>query len=198
MNKNKVLIVAVCDRSGSMYSILEDAIGGFDSMIKEQKKIKDKDIYLTLATFDDSYELKLSNSPLSDFTSIKDHDYNPRGATALYDAIGKTIVNVGVELDKLNENEKPSKVLFVIQTDGEENSSTEYSFDLVKELINHQTEKYNWEFIYLGSGLEEDVNTFSKSMGIFNSMAYDHSGDGMRSAYCATSSTISDILLEDE
>ena len=198
MDKNKILIVAVADRSGSMSSILNDAIGGFDSMINEQRKIEGKDIYVTLATFDSHYELKTNNLPIKEFKSLKEYDYTPRGCTALYDAIGKTIDIVGEELATMDEDERPSKVLFVVQTDGEENVSMEFSQTTITEMIKHQTDKYNWEFIFLGAGLKEEVEFVSKNMGINRSIAYDRTGDAMFDAYIYTSSIVTDSILDED
>jgi Mg-chelatase subunit ChlD len=142
-------IVVVLDRSGSMHSVVDDTIGGFDSFVETQKKAGDN-ASLTLVQFDDEYEVVYQDKAILSVPSIKDI-YRPRGCTALLDAIGKTIVNVGTKLASKSESDRPNKVIFVIITDGEENSSKEYTKEKVFEMVRHQESIYKWEFVFLGA-----------------------------------------------
>jgi uncharacterized protein YegL len=193
MNNNLVELVCICDRSGSMDNILDDAIGGFDSFIDEQRNLE-KDIKITLITFDGKVEEKVSDINIKNFKSLKNYDYVPRGNTALYDAIGFTINSVGNRLNKLKEEERPGKIIVVIQTDGQENYSKEFKFNDVKTMIEHQTDKYKWEFLFLGAGLKEEVYAFSKGIGINNSLSYSATGQGVRGVYTESASMVNSII----
>lgn len=199
MNNNLVELICVCDRSGSMSEILKDAIGGFDSFINEQKKL-DKQINITLVNFDSKYELKASCVDIKKFKSLKEYDYTPRGLTALYDAIGTTINNVGDRLANTNEYERPSKIIFVIQTDGYENCSTEFSLEQIQKMIKHQTNKYNWEFIFLGAGLKEEIQNISMNLGMNkkNAFAYEFTGDGINRGYTEVSCCVAQSITGDD
>lgn len=183
-NDKKTLIVAVLDRSGSMQSILSDAVGGFNSFLDEQQKLKVDECRMTVAMFDDQYELLYNNALIDDVLPFTENSYGPRGMTALYDAIGKTINSVGIELDAMSENEKPGKILFVILTDGMENTSKEFKCSDVMKLIKQQTTQWNWQFIYLAA--DENGMQQGLDLGIQNSANY--ANGGIKSAHsCFTS-----------
>jgi len=171
-DQDKSLIVAVLDRSGSMASIRTDTEGGFDTFITEQRK-QPGDALVTLAQFDDQYEIVYENKPIFDVPPLT---LIPRGMTALLDAVGKTITSVGVSLAALAEDDRPAKVIMVILTDGYENSSKEWKVDAVKKLVTEQREHYGWEFIFLGANL--DALNVAQGMGIDagSAMAYAASG----------------------
>jgi hypothetical protein len=161
MDKKLVEIVIVADRSGSMSSIRDDAQGGFNSFIKKMKtSIKNKKVKISLAQFDDKYELLWDGIDIKD---APDYILEPRGMTALLDAMGKTINDVGIRLSKISEKERPSRIIFVTLTDGQENSSKEFTFDKIKEMIAHQESKYSWEFMFLSSdlGAMDQANKYS-------------------------------------
>ena len=161
MKPDSTEIIFVVDRSGSMINIAADMRGGFDTFIEEQKKLPGE-CKVTLARFDDHYELVFAGKPLAEVPPL---ELVPRGSTALNDAVGKTINTVGERLSKTPEDQRPSKVLFVIITDGKENASKEFQdIRKVLELITHQREKYQWEFVFLGASL--DAIEVAQNMGI--------------------------------
>ena len=139
------------DRSGSMNDVWQDVKGGFSSFIKENKEAKGEATF-SLYSFDDEFDT------LHNFTNIQDVSEElsvfPRGMTALFDALGKAIVETGEKLAAMKESERPQKVLFVIQTDGHENASSEYTAKRLAEMIKTQEETFNWEFLFLGAGME--------------------------------------------
>jgi uncharacterized protein YegL len=141
-------IVFVVDRSGSMSSIAKDMEGGFRSFIEDQKKNNFGQCDVSLYQFDTEYDVVFENK---DIQSEFKYTLVPRGSTAMNDAIGKTINTVGETLSKMNEADRPDRVLFVIVTDGEENASKEFTTKQVKELIDRQSNEYNWTFTYLGA-----------------------------------------------
>lgn len=154
-NQSKTLIVVVLDRSGSMDVICDDIAGGFNSFIEEQRK-QPGECAVTLTQFDDKYEVVYNNKSIADVPKLAAHgNYVPRGNTALYDAVGRTINEVGAELNKLAEADRPGKLLFVIITDGQENASKEFAPSKVGEMIKHQQTVYQWQFTYLAATLAD-------------------------------------------
>ena len=188
MNKNLTEIVFVLDRSGSMYELAQDTIGGFNSFIKKQKKEKG-DAHLTTVLFDDEYDVLHNRVDLKSIGLLTNKEYYARGVTALLDAIGRTINMVGNKLNELDEDDKPNKVLFCITTDGYENASHEFDKDRIKEMIEHQSSKYNWQFIFLGANM--DAVSVAKAYGIATAASYSATRDGTQSVYSTLSSITS-------
>lgn len=153
-------IVLVLDRSGSMGSIRQDVIGGLNTFIEEQKK-EGGSAYFSMVQFDNNYgDPQTWRTPLMEVNPFTNNDFIPRGGTALLDAIGKTIARVR---EMRRDGEITGKVQFVIQTDGEENSSGEYtSVDMVSELINEVKEERWGDFIFLGA----NIDSFSTGGGL--------------------------------
>ena len=190
MRDNLTEIVFILDRSGSMSGLTDDTIGGFNSFIEQQKKVVGE-AKLTTVLFDDRYELLHNGVDINEVKPLTRDDYSARGMTALYDAIGKTINDVGDRLSKTPEDDRPSKVIVVITTDGAENSSVEFSQSKIKEMITHQTEKYNWEFIFLGANIDSVAVGDSIGIAANRSANYSASDKGVASVYCAMCDTIS-------
>jgi Mg-chelatase subunit ChlD len=185
---NYTALAVVLDRSGSMSAIKSDAEGGLKQFIADQKGQPGK-ITLTLARFDTEYELVYVNRDLYEIDGIK---LQPRGGTALLDAIGRTITKVGEDLESMTENDRPGKVLFVIITDGMENSSVEWTREKVFEAITRQRDTYGWEFIFLAAN--QDAVQTGREMGIAdrNSMTFAATGEGARGMAHAVSSYVTD------
>lgn len=183
-------ISIVLDRSGSMGSIAKDTIGGLNTFIEEQKKVSGG-ATLSLMQFDNSFETIFTFKDIQTIDIYKDYLFMPRGMTALYDAIGKSIADTGEALCKMEENNRPSKVIFVIVTDGEENSSKEYSQQAVQDMIKHQSEVYSWEFVFLGANI--DAVSTGTSLGIKggNTITYAANTDGVTAAYGSVSANLS-------
>jgi hypothetical protein len=156
-----------------MSDIADDAQGGINTLIKEQFA-EDGKLTVTLSDFDDEFNdvVRLSGKPF-------EYKLSPRGSTALLDAVGKEIARTGAELDALPEALRPEKVLFVVVTDGQENSSKEFSLDAVKASIKHRRDKDNWAFQFIGA----DENAWQgREMGM-NSSTFNRSDKGQRGAY---------------
>ena len=165
MNQNLTEIVFILDRSGSMNGLENDTIGGFNGFVKKQAKLGPTN--LTTVLFDDKYEI-LHNGVDAKNVLLTGETYFTRGSTALLDAVGKTINEVGIRLSETPEPARPGKVIFVITTDGMENASQKFSYDEVKQMITHQTEKYGWEFIFMGANI--DVAEEGDKLGIFSDL----------------------------
>lgn len=189
MNANLTEIIFLLDRSGSMAGLERDTIGGFNGFLEKQRNLGEETI-VTAVLFDDSYEI-LWNGVDAQKVQLTGKEYYVRGTTALLDAVGKTILDVGHRLSKTEETRRPGKVIFVITTDGMENASREFSHGKVKELIGHQQEKYNWEFIFLGANM--DAAREAETMGISkdNAFNFEASSRGIDKMYCAVSETVS-------
>lgn len=189
-NINLTEIVAILDRSGSMHSLTKATIGGFNSFLAEQKKNGGK-ARLTLAQFDDKYQIDYDGVDIQSVKDLNEETYIPRGNTALFDAVGKTIVTVGERLSKLKEEERPGQVIFLIITDGQENASREFKVAAkISEMVKHQTDKYNWTFTFLGGG--DSAFSQATSLGIHTNNAYNYSANaiGTNNVYLSVSNGV--------
>ncbi|MCL2324911.1 MAG: VWA domain-containing protein [Proteobacteria bacterium] len=153
MTTNRTELVFILDRSGSMKGLESDTIGGFNAMLEKQQAVPGE-CRITTVLFDNAYELLHDRIDIKAVAPITEYDYFVRGSTALFDAVGQTILKIGNALKNTAEEYRADKVLFVITTDGEENASREFSDDKVKQMIEHQKEKYSWEFIFLGANID--------------------------------------------
>ncbi len=151
-------ITFIVDRSGSMAHRREDAEGGINAFIEEQKEAEG-DALFTLVQFDDRYEFVHKGIKIE---AVPHYTLYPRGWTALLDAVGRAIAETGERLDKMHESDRPGNVVVVVVTDGQENSSKEFNQGQIRDMITHQQEKYNWHFTYIGA----DANTFEQSAAI--------------------------------
>lgn len=176
MNKDYTHITLVLDRSGSMQDCWSDTAGGVSALITDQKTDKNKCTF-SFYNFDDKIEKTLDFADIQTVTEkFEDFGIAPRGWTALYDAIGRAIAETGDALAKLPENERPGRVMFVVQTDGLENSSREFSSSQIAELIKKQTEVYSWQFQFIGAD-QAAVLEATKTLGFSatTSVFYDKS-----------------------
>jgi hypothetical protein len=167
-----------------MTSVADDAIGGFNKFLEEQQKLDGK-ANMTLAQFDNIYEMLYNGVDIKDVKPYTKETYIPRGMTALYDAVGKTITDVHARLMKVSETERTKKVLMMILTDGHENASREYSMDSVKKLVDSRKSD-GWEFVFIGAGLDKfDVTSIGTSIGVnaSNTLSFDRSSRGMAVMY---------------
>lgn len=173
MKKNFIHVCFIIDESGSMSGSEKDVIGGFKTVIDEQKANTNGTCFVSYYKFDDKVEKMFIGKDINEVDYLTDKDYKPGGCTALFDGVGTAIDEIGAWLNSMTEDEKPEKNLIVIMTDGGENSSKEYNASKVKEMIKHQEDKYNWTFIYMGSDLKDaaDVNTLGVSTRLFASKA---------------------------
>ena len=174
MKKGLTELVFILDRSGSMRGLESDTIGGFNSMVDKQKR-ESGEALITTVLFDDRYEVIHDRFRMDMIRPLTDKEYFARGCTALLDAVGKTIDKIGRIQKYLPEEERAEKVIFVITTDGLENSSREYSYYRLQEMIKHQKEMYNWEFIFLGANM--DAVTEARKFGISEDRAVTFEND---------------------
>jgi uncharacterized protein YegL len=182
------LLVLIVDRSGSMTSIREDMNGGIKQLFEDQAK-EDGTCLVTLAQFDTTYDLLCENTPVGD---IESYDLVPSGATALLDALGKTITQVSADQDKIPAKDRPAHVIVAIITDGQENASKEWKLADVKALIEKQTGA-GWTFTYLGAN--QDAIAEGHKMGIpaAQSMTFTADHDHVHQSYNSMSTNVSGL-----
>jgi hypothetical protein len=168
MRKDLTDITVVVDRSGSMAACQSDAEGGLNTFINEQKKLPGESLF-TLVQFDTEYEFVHKGIPIRD---VPPYHLVPRGSTALLDAVGRAIVETGERLRNMKEADRPGLVVFVILTDGQENSSREFQLAKIKEMVQHQQDVYKWQFTYLGAN--QDAFAEAGGMGIQQAQAANY------------------------
>jgi hypothetical protein len=179
MKKDLTQIIIVLDRSGSMSSIQQATISGFNEFIRNQRTLPGEATLLAVK-FDDQYELLYEGS-LAGAPPLDETSFVPRGMTALQDAIGRTIDEAGRKLAATSEHQRPEKIVFMILTDGLENASKEYTHQRVAEMIQHQREKYSWEFIFLGANQDAVLVGAGLNIPRHGSMTYAASPAAMAS-----------------
>lgn len=155
-------LVFVLDKSGSMSGLEKDTIGGFNAILQKQL-VGEGTVTLTTILFDNEIELLHDRLPIEAVELLTDHDYVVGGMTALMDAVGFAIQKIDKVQNKVKKSMRSDKVLFVITTDGMENSSRKYSSKQIKALIEGRKE-LGWEFLFLGANI--DVEEFAHSIGI--------------------------------
>lgn len=179
-------IVCVIDKSGSMAPLQQDAIGGFNTFLEGQKALPSR-ANLTLVLFDTDYLVVHDGVPIAEAQPLTEATYVPGGMTALYDAVARTIDSVGVRLAAMPEEERPEHVIMAILTDGQENSSQEFAgpagAEAVRARIEHQRDKYGWEFVFLAAN--QDAVVAGGRMGIApdRTAHFDASPHGVERAF---------------
>ena len=178
-------ITLVVDRSGSMGSVRDDAEGGINAFIAEQVK-EPGEALLTLVQFDTEYEFIHKRVPIK---QVPKYELQPRGMTALLDAVGRAIGETGERLARVPEADRPGLVIFVVMTDGQENSSKEFAKAQIKEMIERQQNMYSWHFTFLGAN--QDAFAEAGEMGIHAAGVAGYQACMVAAAYGATSNKVS-------
>lgn len=184
MKTDLTSITLVVDRSGSMMDIREDAQGGINSFLDEQAK-QPGEALLTLVQFDTEYEFLHKAIPISE---VPKYTLHPRGSTALLDAVGRAINETGERLRQMSEADRPGLVIFVVMTDGLENSSHEFTKSQLKEMIEHQQHEYRWQFTFLGAN--QDAFAEAGALGIHAGGTADYDSDYVAAAYAGSSKKV--------
>jgi hypothetical protein len=181
---NLTHIYFLLDRSGSMNTIVDDMVGGFDAFIAEQRKAPGS-CRVTLAQFDDAYEEVYADRPIA---AVPPLVLQPRGTTALLDSIARLINDAGQRLAALPEDERPGTVIVGIMTDGLENASREWTHPQVKQLIERQTSDYSWQFLYLGA--DQDAVEVGMSIGVGAGQSVTYARGKVKQAMAATAANV--------
>lgn len=185
-DQNLTHIYFLLDRSGSMASIREATVSGFDAFIAEQREAPGS-CRVTLAQFDDEYEEVYADRELAAVPSLT---LTPRGSTALLDSLGRLVVTAGDRLAALPEDERPGSVIVGVMTDGYENASREWTHARIKALIEQQTRDYDWQFLYLGA--DQDAIEEGAKMGFAGSKSVTYSRGKADRVMAAMSENIRD------
>lgn len=189
MKKNITEIIFILDRSGSMCNVTKDTIGGYNQFILEQRAAEGE-ARLTTILFDNHYEILHQGVDIKKVAPLTSKEYFARGNTALLDAVGRTVLDAKSRINEIDEEEKPTKVIVVITTDGLENASREFTYLKVKQLITHQQEKHGWEILFLGANI--DAAKEADLMGIQRqrSSNYQASSIGTANLFQAVSGSV--------
>jgi uncharacterized protein YegL len=191
-------IIFVIDKSGSMSHLAKETIEGFNGFIESQKD--DTKTTLTTVLFDSTWQILHDRVDVYEVKPMTKEDYRPGGYTAMLDAIGEIINRVQDKHDDLGEN-KPDNVLFVITTDGEENSSRKFTKAQIEKMIKHQTNGHGWEFMFLGANMDAVQEAQNIGISATRAVSYDWTTQGTDALYgtvtaaaCATKSCTLDNL----
>lgn len=179
MRKGLTEVVFILDRSGSMSGLEADTIGGFNSMMERQRR-EEGEAYISTVLFDDQVEVLYDRVPIAKAEPMNDSQYYVRGCTALLDAIGGAIHHIANIHKYAREEDRPEKTLFIITTDGMENSSHIYTYDKIKKMVERQKEKYGWEFLFLGANI--DAIEVAGRFGIDADRAINYESDSVGTA----------------
>ena len=204
MNAELTELVFILDRSGSMNGLESDTIGGFNGMISKQKSEGEK-VNVTTVLFDDEVEIIHDRFPIDIVESLTEKDYFVRGCTALLDAVGTSIKKIENVQNRLPEEHKAGKVLFVITTDGHENSSVEYTYADIKKMIEAKKE-CGWEFLFLGANIDAGKEANKIGIAENRSVTYENDHDGVALNFETVGKTIrkavrsknSSIIIDDD
>ena len=181
----RIELVLVLDKSGSMQGLESDTIGGFNSMIKKQKAL-DVPVRVTAVLFNDKTDMLYESRSIHSVHALTEKEYEVGGTTALLDAVGSTILNV----DQKGNVKKGTKVIFVIITDGMENASREFTKTKVKQMISDKQEKSGWDFIYLGANIDAAEEAGAIGVKKANAVTYRNTESGVRANYDAVSAYV--------
>lgn len=189
MKKGLTELVFILDRSGSMAGLETDTIGGFNGMLERQKKQKGE-VTVTTVLFDSLYEIIHDRIPIEYIKPITQKEYYVRGCTALLDAIGRTIHKIANVQKILPKEQRAEKVIFVIITDGFENASREYSYRMIKSMIEREKKQHGWEFMFLGANIDAVVEAEKMGIGEERSVTYCNDSEGVALNYETISNTV--------
>lgn len=186
--KNLTELVFLLDKSGSMKGLEADTIGGYNSLLEKQKKEKDVVIVSTIL-FDTKMKTIHDRKKIEEVEKLTKEDYVPSGCTALLDAVGETITKISSLHQELKEEYVPSKTLFIITTDGLENSSHKYWYQKVKNLIERQ-KQCGWEFIFLGANISSEEEASKLGIDKKNAVNFCNDEKGIALNYEALDNAI--------
>lgn len=192
MKENLTFIVMVVDKSGSMNLIKEGAINGFNNFLKAQAELGEE-LLVTVCLFDNTYSYVVDKKHLDEVELLNNYNYTPSGSTALNDALGSTISKVSNQILEMSDKDRPSKVIFCIVSDGEENSSTEFSQKQIKSLIEYRKEHFGWEFVFIGTNQDIVKTRQAYSFDAKATFTFSASSQGVQDGYDKMSSYVTTV-----
>ncbi len=189
---NTTEIAFILDQSGSMQSIKSGTLEGVNAFITQQKEENDKyPVRLSLTLFSTDFEIRHSSVPVTEVPVLTEKTYLPNGGTALIDAIGSTIDELGKRLSETPEAERPGTVIVAIMTDGEENSSRHFNWLQISDKIKHQTGAYKWQFLFLGANQDAIATAARMNIAAENSANFYQRDRSSRSVLRAAARSVS-------
>jgi len=193
MKDGYIHISVILDRTGSMETIRDDTIGGFNAFLNAQKAELGL-ASLTLVQFDsqDPYEIVYHFKPLAEVPELTRETFVPRATTPLLDAIGRGINDLEKSLADITEDERPSRVVMVVITDGQENASREFRKDQIEKMIKEKQEKATWQFVFLSADLNAIGDALASGVRAASTLAHDKDGHGVGAAWASLSRRVSD------
>ena len=194
MKKNCTEMVFILDRSGSMAGLEEDTIGGFNGMI-ERQKLEEGEALVSTVLFDSVSRVIHDRVPLDQVPPLTRGEYCVGGCTALLDAVGGAIHHIGNVHKYAREEDRPERTVFIITTDGMENSSRSYSRERVRQMITRQKEKYGWEFLFLGANIDAENTAEGIGIGRDRAVTFSNDSEGIALNYEVLSETVSGIRV---
>lgn len=192
MNERLTEMVFILDRSGSMEGKEEDTIGGFNSLIEKQKR-EEGDCLVSVVLFDHEIEVLYDRVPVKDMPKMTEKQYYTRGCTALLDAMGGAIHHIGNVHKYAREEDRPAKTVFVITTDGFENASRKYTAEKVRSMVQHEQDKYGWEFLFLGANIDAVETARHYGLKEGHAVRYHNDKRGIDLNYSIVSETVAKI-----
>lgn len=190
MKENYTDITVILDRSGSMGCIRQDTIGGFNTFLADQQRVPGECTF-SLIQFDNEYEENYIGRDIQEVAPLNENTFRPRGSTALLDAMGKTIGAIGARIWKMTDENKPSKVIVVIITDGHENASIEYQKEQINSMIRFREDEEKWEFVFLGANMDAVSAGTSYGVKAGSSMTWESSSKGVINTFQTMSAKMS-------
>lgn len=193
--KDQSHITVILDRTGSMMEIRDDVIGGFNAFLAEQQAASTPATF-TLVQFDsqDPYEVLHHDRPIAEVTPLTPEQYLPRASTPLYDAMGRGILDLESRIAKQPEAERPSRIIFVVVTDGAENASREFDRAAITKLVDAR-KAAGWDFVFLSADMEAFHDAGAVGIDYSSRLAFQKSSRGNDAAWAAASSKIKARIL---
>ena len=192
-----VQIICILDRSGSMRSLAEDTIEGYNSFLEKQKQ-EPGEAAVTTILFDDEYEKIVDNVDLKNIPKLTSAEYYARGYTALLDAVGRTIMETAGKMEKDGICPAKRRVLVIIMTDGKENASIEYNKLSVKAMIDKTTKDYKWNYIFMGANIDSVAEATSIGIRADHAANYTHNREGIRRSFDQMDAAASEVREKGE
>ncbi len=182
MGNNLTEIICVIDNSGSMGMVRSDAIGGFNSFIEAQRKVEGEAV-VSIYLFNDTLTQVADSVDVQDVTLLSTDNYITNGLTAMNDALGYTIDKVGQRITGMKRKDRPSKVIFCILTDGQENCSKEFTTTHIKNMVTHRRKNFDWEFVFLAANQDAFVTGEKYAFAASGTFNFEANSKGINVAY---------------
>lgn len=189
MKKNTTELVFILDKSGSMHGLESDTVGGFNSMIDEQKKL-DGEVLVTTVLFSSESQTVHDRVSISKIEPMTEKDYRVGGCTALLDAVGDAIAHIETIHKYVRREDVPEKTMFVITTDGMENASRKYTGDQVRKTIERKKSE-GWNFIFLASNIDAAEAAEQIGVGAGNAEQFEATAEGSRRLFAQACAKVS-------